>query len=436
MDNFTKRFQRAAVCLFLGCLTFGSARPCAAYSVLTHEQVIDFLWERDIKAILLERFPGATPEQLHEAHAFAYGGSLIQDMGYYPSGNKMFSNLVHYVRTGDFVDEMIRDARDINELAFALGALAHYASDSIGHPFVNQAVSIDFPKLGKKYGKEVTYVEDPKAHIRTEFGFDVLEVAQQHYASQSFHDFIGFRVARPLLERAFLHTYGIELRVLLPDEDRAIGDYRHALSVWIPRFTEVALITKRKELEASPNFDPKKFRYILRRSEYQREWGKNYDRPGFFSKFLAVIVRILPKVGPLKTLDVKVPDAQTEKLFIKSVENTVDAYHVLLTRVGSPKVTQTAGADPKLGNLDLDTGEPTAPAEYTLADQTYARLVKLLDQDGYRAATPELRANVLDFYRDLDVALETKRHKKEWTNLQRELEKLKSQTVLPVQGDF
>lgn len=431
-----KKIARAACALVLASFLLASSGTSSAYSVLTHEQIIDFLWERDIKTILLERYPAATPEDLRKAHAFAYGGSLIQDMGYYPSESKLFSDLLHYVRSGDFVEAMIRDAGDIDELAFALGALAHYVSDNTGHPFVNQAVALSFPKLGRKYGKEVTYAEDPKAHIRTEFGFDVLEVAQQHYASQSFHDFIGFEVSQRLLERAFLETYGMELRVLLPDEERAVGNYRHALSVWIPRFTEVALITKKKELEATPNFNSKKFRYILRRSQYEKEWGKNYDRPGRFARFLAVVVRILPKVGPLKTLDVKIPNRKTEKIFVQSVEKTVDAYHVLLTRLGSPKLTQLGGADPKFPDLDLDTGEPTAPSEYTLADKTYARLLKMLAQNGYDNASPALRANILDFYSDLGRPLETKRHKDEWQELQRNLESFKKQTAPAVQGNF
>jgi hypothetical protein len=421
---------RTAGTLLLASLVIASARM-SAYSVLTHEQIIDLLWERDIKRILLEHYPDTTPDDLRRAHAYAYGGSLIQDMGYYPSGNKLFSDLVHYVRTGDFVSELVRDARDVNELAFALGALAHYASDETGHPFVNQAVSLSFPKLRKKYGPEVTYAEDPKAHIRTEFGFDVLQVAQQHYASQTFHDFIGFEVARPLLDRAFVNIYGIELEELLHDEDRAILDYRHALSYWIPRFTEVALITKKQELAATPNFNPKGFRFLMRRADFEKEWGKNYDRPGFFARFLAFLVKILPKVGPLKTLDIKVPKAQTEKIFIASMEKTVAAYHDLLIRVDDPARAEAAIAHPASGlaDVDLDTGRPAAPAEYSLTDKTYARLLKLLSQDGYNRISPALRANILSFYSDPSRPVETKRHKKEWQELQRELNELKRQTA-------
>jgi len=141
-------------------------QTCAAYSVLTHEEVVDVVWKDNIIPILKKRFPHATDDDLKKAHAFAYGGSLVQDMGYYPFGSKYFSDLTHYVRTGDFIVNMINEASDLNEYAFALGALAHYSADNCGHPTINRAVAIEFPKLGKKYGKEVTYEENPKAHIR------------------------------------------------------------------------------------------------------------------------------------------------------------------------------------------------------------------------------------------------------------------------------
>jgi hypothetical protein len=420
--------SRIAATLLLAVVMLVPSCPSAAYSVLTHEQIVDLAWDSDIKKVLLARYPGATAEELRKAHAYAYGGCLIQDMGYYPYGNKLFSDLVHYVRSGDFVGELIRESQDINELAFALGALAHYASDTTGHPAVNESVSLTFPKLRAKYGEFVTYDEDPKAHIRTEFGFDVVQVAQQHYTSQAFHDFIGFEVAQPLLDRVFLRIYGIPLNEVLPDEDKAIASYRHALSVWIPRLTQVALITKKKELQAVPNFDPKKFRYVLHRAEYEREWGKNYYKPGLGARFLAVLVKILPKVGPLATLDIKTPDAQTEKMFVKSVERTVVVYHDL--------IHQATGPTAVLPDRNLDTGQPTGAGDYNLADKTYAKLLQHLANDDYAHLTPELETNLLAFYKDADRPIETKRHKDDWHEVLRNLDTLKKHTEPAVPGDF
>jgi hypothetical protein len=342
-------------------------------------------------------------------------------MGYYPYGNKFFSNLVHYVRSGDFVAALLKDARDINELAFALGALAHYAADVDGHPTINAAVAREFPGLRRKYGNRVTYEDDPSAHIRTEFGFDVLQIAKQQYTSQAFHDFIGFNVAQPLLERAFAETYGLELKEVMPDEDRAVGSYRRSVSKWIPRLTNVALLSKKKELQALPNFEPKRFRYLLSRSAYEREWGKNYDHPGFGVKFLAFVVKILPKVGPLKTLDIKPPTPETERMYVKSVESTVAYYDKLLTEFEQQNLA--------LPNVDFDTGKSTVAGEYKLADETYAGLLQKLASHRFSEASPELRTDLLSFYSDLSRPVETKKHKKEWRETENDLQLLKAQSL-------
>ena len=104
------------------------------YSVLTHEAIVDSLWDTSIQKMLLKRFPMATPKDLEQAHAYAYGGSIVQDMGYYPFSSRFFSDLAHYVRSGDFVAALINESQDLNEYAFALGALSHYAADNAGHP--------------------------------------------------------------------------------------------------------------------------------------------------------------------------------------------------------------------------------------------------------------------------------------------------------------
>jgi hypothetical protein len=397
-----------------------------AYSVLTHEQVIDFLWDSDIKKLLLERYPNTTPEQLRHAHAYAYGGCLIQDMGYYPGGNKFFTDLVHYVRSGDFVVNMIRQSRDVNELAFALGALAHYVADSNGHPTVNRSVPIEFPKLRRKFGDIITYSDDPPSHLQTEFGFDVLEVAKQRYTSQAYHDFIGFEVAQPVLERAFAATYALDLKELFPDEDRAIGSYRRAISVWLPRLTQTALITKKDELAAIPNFNPAKFRFILKRAEYERQWGTNYYRPGFFARVLAVVIRILPKVGPLRVVDPKPPTPETEKMYMASVEKTVSVYRGDLRDAERSRLV--------LVEDNLDTGDRTTPGQYKLADRAYARLLRELARRNFAGVPPELRNDLLTFYSDLSQPFETRRHKKEWRHLLEDLDALKQQNLRAQNG--
>ncbi len=295
--------------LSLGVILLASMTTvCGAYSVLTHEEVVDLLWKDDIQPLLVKRFPGASTDDLKKAHAFAYGGSLVQDMGYYPFGSKFFSDLTHYVRSGDFVVNLINESNDLDEYAFALGALAHYSADNMGHPTVNRSVAIEFPKLRKEFGNEVTYADNPKAHIRTEFGFDVTQVAKNRYTSDRYHDFIGFEISKPVLEKAFQDTYGIPLSQVISNEDLAFGTFRRAISQIVPEMTRVALLARKKEMVAeTPNFNSRKFRYYLSRANYQKEWGKGYRRPGFGTRVLAFFLRFVPKVGPFKALDFKIP---------------------------------------------------------------------------------------------------------------------------------
>ena len=409
------------------------------YSVLTHEEMIDLLWKDQLRPMLLERFPQASDEDLKQAHAYAYGGSVVQDMGYYPFGNKYFSDLVHYVRTGDFVEALIRDSTDLDEYAFALGALAHYASDNSGHPTINRVVGLTFPKLRSKYGEEVTYTDDPKAHIRTEFGFDMVQVAKNRYTSDNFHDFIGFNVSKPLLERAFAETYGLQLNEVIRNEDLAIGTFRRAISTIIPEMTRVALLSRRKEMvRDTPNFNEKEFLYHLSRANYQKEWGDGYRKPGVGTRVLAFFLKIVPKVGPFKALAFKIPTTQTEDLYIKSVNKTVEDYAGLLREQKAEQLT--------IANLDFDTGRETRAGEYSLADQTYARLLDDLAKRNFEQASPELRENILSFYADANAQVATKKNAKAWRTTKEELDKLKvsnaddsadtGTTIAPLQESF
>lgn len=391
----------------------------SAYSVLTHEEIVDLLWADQIRPLLLKRFPGLTDDQIKEAHAYAYGGAVIQDLGYYPFGSREFSDLVHYVRSGDFVRELILESRDVNEYAFALGALSHYAADVAGHPAVNQAVAIEYPKLRAKYGKSVRYAQDKTAHLKTEFGFDTVQVAKNRYASQQYHDFIGFEVSKPLLERVFPVVYGVELKDVLTHEDLAVGSYRFAISRLIPQMTRVALQTHKKELmRETPNFAKQKFLYRLSRSGYEKEWGKDYVKPGVGTRILSSLLRYMPKVGPFKGLAFNTPTARTEDLYIKSINTTVDQYRAFLRQVPTKKFS--------LPNLDLDSGRATKATEYSLSDDSYAKLLGRLSGGKFDLTTPELRDNILAFYSDPAAPINTKKKRRAWQNVLTELDQLKS----------
>src|SRR6202158_2407458 len=390
-----------------------------AYSVLTHEEIVDLLWSDEIRPLLLKRYPGLSEDQIREAHAYAYGGAGIQDLGYYPFGSREFSNLVHYVRSGDFVRELLLESQDVNEYAFALGALSHYASDIAGHPAVNRAVAIEYPKLRAKYGKSIRYAQDKTAHLRTEFGFDTVQVAKNRYASQQYHDFIGFQVSKPLLERVFPVIYGMQLKDVLTHEDMAVGSYRFAISRMIPRMTQVALQTHKKELmRETPDFAKRKFLYRLSRSDYEKQWGKDYVKPGLGTRILSILLRYMPKIGPFKGMAFNNPTQQTADLYFKSIHTTVDQYSVFLEEVRTDKHV--------LPNRDLDSGQATKPAEYSLTDDAYARLLAQLSERKFNLTSPELRDDILQFYSDLSAPIETKKDHVLWQSVLTDLIQLKS----------
>jgi len=396
-----------------------------AYSVLTHEEIVDLLWTDELSPLLLKRFPTLTEDQLKEAHGYAYGGAVIQDLGYYPFGSVEFSNLVHYVRSGDFVRELLLQSQDANEYAFALGALAHYASDIAGHPAVNQAVSIQYPKLRAKYGNSVRYAEDHTAHLKTEFGFDMVQVAKNRYASQQYHDFIGFQVSKPLLERTFPIVYGVELKDVLAHEDLAIGSYRFAVSRMIPEMTKIALRTHEKDMmRETPDFAKRKFLYRLSRSDYEKEWGKDYKKDGFKTRLFAILLRYMPKIGPFKALAFNNPTAQTEDMYFKSINTTVDRYRIFLEQVRSDSL--------ELANVDFDSGKETKAAEYSLTDDSYAKLLGQLAERKFDLTSPDLRENILNFYSDLSLPLETKKDSGHWKSVLTALDQLKLVSPAPI----
>jgi hypothetical protein len=406
----------------LGLLVLASISTVSAYAVLTHEAIIDSTWDSAIKPLLLSRFPAATAEELKHAHAYAYGGCIIQDLGYYPFGSKFFSDLTHYVRSGDFIFNLIRDSQDLDEYAFALGALSHYAADNNGHPMaVNLAVPMFYPKLGQKYGKLVTYADDSVSHGKTEFAFDVFQAAKGRYASAEYKNFIGFEVSKPLLERAFQDTYGIKLETVFVNLDLAIGSYRHAVGSFLPAITKVAWQLRKQEIRKdAPSATRKNFLYNLSRSSYEKNWGTTYERPGFRSRLLASVFQLVPQVGPFRALSFKRLTPETEKLYMASFNSTIDRYRELLSEQSAARLT--------LPNDNLDVGRLTAAGKYRLTDGAYSRLLHMLEKR-YAEMPQELRSDILSFYRDVGVPNTTKANESDWARVLKELEQLQAVDV-------
>ena len=398
----------------IGVLVLVTSPAAHGYSVLTHEAIIDSTWDSAIRPLLLKRFPAATPEDLNGAHAYAYGGCIIQDLGYYPFGSKFFSDLTHYVRSGDFILSMIRESQDLNEYAFALGALAHYAADNNGHRMAtNPSVPILYPRLRLKFGNSVTYGDDPFSHSKTEFGFDVFQASKSRYASEAYKNFIGFQVAKPVLQRAFEDTYGMKIDHVFLSLDLAIGSYRRAVGTILPALTKVAWQIKGPEIRKEvPGITRKKFMYNLSRSSYEKNWGATYQRPGIRSRILAGFFRIVPRVGPFKALAFEKLTPETEKLYMAGFNMSIERYRDLLAGVGRGGF--------KLPNDNFDMGEGTTAGQYKLMDDAYAKLLHKLS--GHYVELPQgLRDNILAFYGDLSLPIATKGDQGDWARLQEEL---------------
>jgi hypothetical protein len=404
--------------LLLASLSYG-------YTILTHEAIIDSVWDASIRKLLLKRFPASTPEELDQAHAYAYGGCIIQDLGYYPFSSRFFSDLTHYVRSGDFITELISESQNLNEYAFALGALEHYAADTEGHRIAtNRAVPILYPELRRRFGSNVTYDDDPVAHIRTEFGFDVLQVASGRYAPDRYRAFIGFQVSRDVLERAFLGTYGIEMKDVFGNVTLALGSFRYAVRSIIPGMTRVAWSLKQDQLKKEiPGITRKKFLYNLSRSSYEKDWGTEYHKPSFGTKVMTFLFRILPATGPFSALKIRTPTPEVEKLFMASFNATVDRYKAMLANV-------EAGG-PELQNENFDVGAPPQAGKYKGADEAYAKLVGKLAEKQFAGMSTELRQNILGFYQDSNPAISAGSTEKESAGRAKLLSQLERMKAIP-----
>ncbi|HMH34421.1 MAG TPA: zinc dependent phospholipase C family protein [Puia sp.] len=409
--------------LIIGFGVAGNSSTAYAYSVLSHQALIDRSWEKSIKVLLLLKFPRSTDKQLQEARAFAYGGAIMPDIGYFPLGNKFFTNLVHYVRTGDFVNALLDEADSLNEYAFALGFLCHYYADEYGHQMaINRCVPLTYPRLEKKYGEVITYAENHISHKRIEFSFDVLQTARGKYASQAYHNFIGFQVSIPVVERAFLATYGLNLNEVFPDLTLAVESLRLSVKTLFPMLTRAAWAHKRLAIiQLDPAIESTAFKFQISNSEYNREYQKTNKKPGIFAHALALFILIAPKIGPLRVFKFKQPGAEGEKLFVHSFDTVLMHYADSLRRLRSENI--------HLNNIDYDTGNLSRAGEYPLAEKNYGILLKKLRKKNFEHLKKDLQRNILDFYGNQassGVVFKNKRKEKQTLEILNEIKLVKA----------
>ena len=375
-------------------LTLVTAVPfnAQAFSVLAHQGVVDRAWDDAIVPAIRERFPSAGSEELVRARAFAYGGSHIADLGYFPLGNVFFTDLIHYVRSGDFVEAMLDEAENPDEYAFALGALSHYVADDTGHPeATNRVVPELYPKLREKFGDSVTYDDDHSSHLQTEFRFDVLQVARSKQPQGLYDHAIAFEVSKPVLERAFLRTYGLRLDDVFANTDVAITTYRWAFREVMHEATGIAWELYRADIQkGDPEATPAGFVFDMSRGDFEEKFGDAYERPGYFARAFAFVVNLVPDVGPLKRLPYQPLPESAQQRFVHALDRAATRYQIAVHDARMKRL--------RLRDETLDTGRPTAPGEYAPADEAYAELLAHLQERGFADVSPELRADILRFY--------------------------------------
>lgn len=400
--------------------------PAAGYSVLTHQANIDSTWERSLMPALQKRYPGGTDEEMAAAKAYAYGGAIIQDMGYYPFGNVLFTNLTHYVRSGDFVRNLINESRNRNDYAFALGALAHYSADIEGHSEgTNRAMASVYPELAAKFGPVITYEQAPKQHTQLEFAFDVVQLASGKYHSQEYHKNFGFKVSKSVLERAFLQTYGLELGQVIANVDLSIATFRFSVSQLIPTAARAAWHYKRKDImKLSPGARRRDYLKRMSTEEFEEKYGTEYERPGMGARLFSYFIRVLPKIGPLKPFAFKLPTPEAQALFRASFKRVMATYRADLAR----QPADSSATPLALENTDFDTGHPTRAGEYPLADETYGEWLRKLADKKFENVTPRARENILTFYgsRPKTPASEEEKERKKQEETQLALEQLRA----------
>ncbi|MGH9606525.1 MAG: zinc dependent phospholipase C family protein [Terracidiphilus sp.] len=431
-------------------------RCTAAYSLLTHEELIDLTWQDSIVPLLLSRYPNLTPAQLKEARAYAYGGCVIQDMGYYPFGDKSFSNLTHYVRSGDFVVNLFRDAHNADQLAFAVGALSHYVGDSIGHSeATNLSVPVEFPRLRKKYGVVVSYAEGEHQHVQTEFAFDIDETAHGRMAPVHFLRHVGLKVPVQQLGLAYYQTYGLTGEFTGRQRRFNVREYRFVVHSFIPRIAyAITLLHRRREPPETKSADAAEIDREVAVVAARYDWQKYRRHAGVGTYMLAGFLFILPKVGPLKLIDVKGPTAATEADYLHSVVVSTSILDALLERFTPPAPAKTDASDPgaddppppkasqvlpakstvdpdallrssdprhPLPNRDLDTGKVVQPGGYSLTDSTYAHLLHRLTRHPSRPIPPGIKRDIEAYYANPNAPITTKKDPARWAQVQADL---------------
>jgi len=210
----------------------------------------------------------------------------------------------------------------------------------------------------------------------------------------------------------------LKMSDLFGDEKRAISTYRFAVSQLIPALTEAAWRDQRDEILAvTPAAERANVVFVFRQVDYEDDYGRDYQKPARFARFLAWVYRLVPKVGPLKPLAFTAPTPEVDRLFEDSIARAHARFQVLLRQVRDGRLD--------LANTNFDTGEPAHAHDYALADETHAEWLEALGKRKFAGASPAVRRTLDAYYRNAAAPdPRDRKARKAWDRTQEELARL------------
>lgn len=268
-------------------------------------------------------------------------GAIGPDLGYFPGGERLLSDLAHRVRSVDLTRALIHAAGSSTERAFSWGWVTHVLADRAIHPLVGRGVG------EVMHGDPDRFVgghHEPAVHLRVEIGLDV--DCRRRYPTPP----VG-RMAPvfdpnsiQFLSETYRLIYGIEF-----GRWPFLTSHRAAARVSRGALLLTSLLAR---LHRSGPFSRAA---LLARGALRRAHDEIAVRRGLATLTLAVLNPVPPSKWLMEAVDEEV------RIFPATFAEHFD--------------TRLEG----LENFDLDTGQPDVPGFPTPVAQEILRKVEYLD---------------------------------------------------------
>ena len=140
---------------------------------------------------------------------------------------------------------------------------------------------------------------------------------------------------------AFYETYGLSEDFSKAKSSRInVGGFRFAVRSFIPRVAYAVTLLHRSHMPADPmSPDLQKLESEVARVAAENHWDQYRKKAGIGTYSLAGFIYIVPKIGPLKLVAIKGPNAATEEEYVRSVNLSTDALSSTMGRLGKPHQT-------------------------------------------------------------------------------------------------